>query len=54
MIDEKISVKYLEKIKLFQKFNKHYYNFNKPLVDDTEFDRLKLEIISLEKKHNFY
>ncbi len=53
MIDEKINHKYLEKIKLFQKFNKHYYNFNKPLVDDTEFDRLKLEIISLEKKHNF-
>ncbi len=53
MIDEKINQKYLEKIKLFQKFNKHYYNLNKPLVDDTEFDRLKLEIISLEKKHNF-
>ena len=53
MIDEKINQKYLEKIKLFQKFNKHYYNLNKPLVDDTEFDKLKLEIISLEKKHNF-
>ena len=53
MIDEKINQKYLEKIKLFQKFNKHYYNLNKPLVNDTEFDKLKLEIISLEKKHNF-
>ncbi len=53
MIDEKINQKYLEKIKLFQKFNKHYYNLNKPLVNDTEFDKLKLEILSLEKKHNF-
>ena len=53
MVNEKINQKYLEKIKLFQKFNKHYYTFNKPLVDDTEFDKLKLEIISLEKKHNF-
>ena len=53
MIDEKINLKYLEKIKLFQRYNKHYYDLNKPLVDDSEFDKLKLEIISLEKKHNF-
>ena len=53
MIDEKINQKYLEKIKLFKKYNKHYYNLNKPLVDDSEFDKLKLEIIDLEKKYNF-
>ena len=52
MIDEKINQKYLEKIRLFQKYNKHYYNLNQPLVDDNEFDKLKLEIINLEKKHN--
>ena len=34
MTNEKINQKYLEKIKLFQKYNKHYYNLNKPLVDD--------------------
>ena len=45
MIDEKINRKYLNKIKLFQKYNKHYYNLNQPLVDDNEFDKLKLEII---------
>ena len=53
MIDEKISPKYLEMIKLFQRYNKHYYDLNKPLVNDTEFDKLKLEIINLEKKYNF-
>jgi len=53
MINEKISQKYLKKIKLFKKFNKHYYDLNKPLVGDNEFDKLKLEIINLEKKHNF-
>ena len=53
MIDEKISLKYLEMIKLFQRYNKHYYDLNKPLVNDTEFDKLKLEIINLEKKYNF-
>ena len=50
MIDEKISQKYLEKIKLFKKYNKHYYDLNKPIIDDHEFDKLKLEIINLEKK----
>ena len=53
MIDEKINRKYLNKIKLFQKYNKHYYNLNQPLVDDSEFDKLKLEIIDLEKQYKF-
>ena len=53
MIDEKINRRYLNKIKLFQKYNKHYYNLNQPLVDDSEFDKLKLEIIDLEKQYKF-
>ena len=53
MIDEKINQKYLNKVKLFQKYNKHYYNLNQPLVDDNEFDKLKLEIIDLEKQYKF-
>ena len=53
MIDEKINQKYLKKIKLFQKYNKHYYDLNKPLVEDTVFDKLKLEIFNLEKKYAF-
>jgi len=53
MIDEKINQKYLKKIKLLQKYNKHYYNLNKPLIDDFKFDKLKSEIIDLEKKYNF-
>ena len=36
----------------YLKYNKHYYNLNKPLVDD-DIDKLKLEIINLENKHNF-
>ena len=43
----------LKKIKLFQKYNKHYYDLNNPLVDDFKFDKLKLEIIDLEKKYKF-
>ncbi len=53
MIDEKINQIYLKKIKLFQKYNKHYYDLNKPLVEDLIFDNLKLEIFDLEKKYNF-
>ena len=41
MLDEKINQKYLKKIKLFQKYNKHYYDLNKSLVNDSEFDKLK-------------
>ena len=53
MFDEKINQKYLKKIKLLQKYNKQYYNLNKSLIDDFKFDKLKSEIIDLEKKYNF-
>ena len=38
---------YLKKIEKFQKLNEAYYDINKPLVADSEFDKLKLEIIKL-------
>ena len=53
MSNNRIFEDYLEKIKLFQKYNKHYYDLNNPLVDDQEFDKLKSEIIKLEKKNKF-
>ena len=53
MPDDKINQDYSKKIKLFQKYNRHYYNFNNPLVNDQEFDKLKLEIIRLEKKYKY-
>ncbi len=53
MIDEKINQQYLKKIKLFQKYNKHYYDFNEPLVEDSIFDELKIQIFELEKKYDF-
>ena len=46
----KIDKEYLKKIKLFQKYNRYYYDKNDPQVDDSEFDSLKKEIIELEKK----
>ena len=53
MIDEKINQRYLKRIKLFQKYNRHYYDLNEPLVEDYIFDELKLEILNLEKKYAY-
>jgi len=49
----KIEKEYLKKIKLFQEYNKYYYDKNNPKITDSEFDLLKKEIIELEKKYKF-
>ena len=53
MKKELIKKDYQKKIKLIQKHNKCYYDQNKPTISDSEFDILKNEILSLEKKHSF-
>ena len=40
----KIEKKYLKKIKLFQEYNKYYFDKNNPKITDSEFDLLKKEI----------
>ena len=47
----KIEKEYLKKIKLFQEYNKYYYDKSDPKVSDSKFDQLKKEIIDLEKKY---
>ncbi|MDC2980384.1 NAD-dependent DNA ligase LigA [Candidatus Pelagibacter sp.] len=49
----KIKKKYNEKIKNFVKLNKHYYDLSEPLVNDEEYDQIKADILSLEKKYDF-
>ncbi|MDC3155468.1 NAD-dependent DNA ligase LigA [Candidatus Pelagibacter sp.] len=49
----KIKKEYQKKIKNLIKLNKHYYELSKPIVDDQEYDQIKSEIISLEKKYDF-
>ena len=44
---------YKEKLKLLDKFNKHYYQNQKPIVSDKEYDELKSEILKIEKNYNF-
>ena len=43
-----IKDKYKEKIKLIKRFNKKYYNENISEISDSEYDKLKKEIILLE------
>ena len=53
MNKKSIREKYLKKIDLFKKFNKQYYIDSNPSINDDEYDNLKKEILSLEKKYNF-
>ena len=45
--------KYKSKIKNYVYHNKQYFEKNNPQISDSEFDKLKSEIIDLEKKYNF-
>ena len=53
MNKKEIENQYKIKIKLFYNYNKHYYEKNKPLVTDKEYDELKKDILIFEKKFNF-
>ncbi len=49
----KLKEDYLKKIKLINKYNEYYYSKSKPLVDDSTYDKIKYEILNLEKKYPF-
>jgi len=53
MKKNEITKRYLQNIKLLNKFNKFYFDKNKPLVSDKEYDDLKKEIILFENKYTF-
>ena len=53
MSNNEIKEKYLKKIELLQKYNKYYFDKNKPLVSDEEYDFLKKNILKLEIQHAF-
>ena len=44
---------YLKKIKKINEYNKLYYEKSSPTISDAEYDKLKKDIIELEKKYNF-
>ena len=53
-MDKKIIKKeYLKKIELLNNYNQKYFNENKSIISDSSYDKLKKEIISLEKNYSF-
>ena len=44
---------YEKKIKLLNYYNQKYFNENKSIISDSSYDKLKKEIISLEKNYSF-
>jgi DNA ligase (NAD+) len=53
MDKKEIQKLYKKKIRLLNKYNQYYYDKNKPLVDDKNYDELKESILLLEKKNDF-
>ena len=53
MVNKEIKKKYDKQIDIFQKYNQHYYDKDKPIVSDQEFDFLKKKIIDLENQYSF-
>ncbi len=51
MIKNNIKIKYKGLIKNLKKHNKLYFNNDNPQISDSEYDKLKLEILKLEKKY---
>ena len=51
MNKKEIQIEYNKKIELFNKLNKYYFDKNKPIVSDAEYDDLKREIISVSYTH---
>ena len=53
MDKNKIKKEYNKKIQNLVKLNKYYYELSKPLVKDYEYDKIKADILFLEKKYDF-
>ena len=53
MKKKELKNKYLKKINQIDDYNKNYYDLSSPLVSDNDYDKLKKEIINLEKKYDF-
>mgnify|MGYP000043442230 CR=1 FL=1 len=53
MEKEKIKALYFDKIAEINDYNKAYYDQDNPIISDNKYDRLKIEILNLEKKYKF-
>ena len=44
---------YIKKINSLRKNNEAYFSHDKPLISDSEYDSLKIEILNLEKRYSY-
>ena len=51
--DSEIKLLYKRKIKSIKKHNQLYFTNDSPEISDSEYDKIKLEILKLEKKYSF-
>tara|TARA_B100000686_G_scaffold336896_1_gene407334 strand:+ start:1696 stop:3741 length:2046 start_codon:yes stop_codon:yes gene_type:complete len=50
---KEIEKNYLKKIKKLRKYDKAYFEDDKPIVSDKDYDAIKQEILEFEKKYNY-
>ena len=53
MKNKKIQNEYKKKVNRLINLNKAYFDKDKPIVSDSEFDKLKQELINISKKYTF-
>ena len=53
MNKKNILKEYKKKINEYKIFNEAYYDKNNPIINDSEFDKIKQNLIELEKKYKF-
>ena len=51
--DSKIIDNFKRKIKYIKKLNKSYYEFDRPIISDVEYDNIKKEILDFENKYPY-
>ena len=51
--NSEITKKYKYYIKVIKEHNHFYYNNDKPIISDSEYDKIKKELNRLEEKHIF-
>ena len=53
MHKKEIKKNYIKKINKLNEYDKSYFKDDNPVISDYEYDKIKQEVLDLEKKHSF-
>ena len=53
MKEKDIKIIYIKKLEQIKKYNEAYFDKSNPLITDSEYDKLKTEILNLEDKYKY-